>query len=712
MNRSFLTTLLFSGTILSLVILLDEALTLAIQVVCSMLLITQWLLLYRSTWFMQLIKRVNVVKNLGAVVMIILIAPAGRELGLLNSMVNLLFSGTVLWLFTANYNNTQWAKQVFVGIQFLIAVTFIYQQSLAWTIYLLICVIASLIALYLSQLSQSESFANSHEIQSLPHHFLKMTSVGFITATVLFFLVPALKPFWKLPEQKQTATGLSDTMTPGDIASLASSSKLAFRGQFVEVGDSRQLSFSQHSQRYWRVLTLENFNGKTWSQANVRKQGRTQDRVQRHNQTFQDFPTLDGQRRAQITALPELSRVSIIAEPSQQNWLFAIGTATSDSRNVVMTSDARLLHKEKIVKRTRYEFSVRAIPNRIPLRSEDVALNLRLPEKGFEQTRALANRLWAKAGQIARVGGSNEARVAEYNSLILDYFRDQNFEYTLQPQLLEGEHLDDFLFNTKEGFCSHYASAHAALLRIVGVPARIVTGYHGGEYNAVGDYYNVYDNSAHAWVEFSVDHSGWQRIDPTAVVSPNRIEFGLEQVLSEQSEAGVGPADFVKESPWLNQIRQQLQSLDYYWTVWVLDYDKSKRDNRIRTFFSSPTVWYSVAAALVILILAFAIYYLVKSRQSNRLSTEQQLIFRLYRTVHERSVNGQSFDKNSIDWTRSLKEHQAHLIHQQPDLAPNILQAVAIINSFIFQQNHQLTFKQVLDEIDRVKSSELNDSVL
>lgn len=688
MTRPLLTTLLFGGTIVALVVLLDEALTLPIQIICVLLLLTQWMLLYRSTWFMQMVRRINVVKNLGALLMMLVILPFGRELGLLNSMVNLLFSGTVLWLFTANYNQSNWAKQVFIGIQLLVAVAFIYQQSLAWSLFSLICVITSLVALYISQFDQTNTSTNYALPNTMPVQFIKMGTAGVFVALLLFFIIPALEPFWKLPEQKQTATGLSDTMTPGDIASLASSNRLAFRGQFVELLESQQFQYQLHSQRYWRVLTLESFNGKTWSQATIRKH------------SSRALPTLAETRFSDLQSFPELAKLSIIAEPSQQQWLFSLGTATSNNRDVVVTSDTRLLHKEKLTKRTKYEFSVHSTTNNLPLNAADRSVNLQLPNSGFERTRELAQQFWSQAKSASSTESSTGNPITEFNQLIFNYFRSEGFVYTLKPALLQGEHLDDFLFNTKQGFCSHYASAHAAMLRIVGVPARVVTGYHGGEYNAVGDYYNVYDSSAHAWVEYSEDGNGWTRIDPTSVVSPNRIEFGLERGLQDQSDEGINQTNFVKDTPWLNQIRQQLQSLDYYWTVWVLDYDKTKRDNRIRDFFGSAKLWGPTLGILVVIGVIIVAVWLFRQRNSNRISLEQQLIFRMYKAVCNKNKSPNRINKSDINWTLTLNEHEAHLSQLYPKFAGNIADATKFINEFVFRNRNQLSTRQAYVKID------------
>src|SRR5690606_32454560 len=153
---------------------------------------------------------------------------------------------------------------------------------------------------------------------------------------------------------------------------------------------------------------------------------------------------------------------------------------------------------------------------------------------------------------------------------VLAMFRTQSFFYTLTPPLLGDQPVDDFLFNTRSGFCEHYASAFTFLMRAAGIPARVVTGYQGGEVNPVGDYMIVRQSEAHAWAEAWIEGRGWVRIDPTAAVSPLRVESGIAAAVP--STDGL-PLALRSNSEWLRQLRFTWDSFANDWNQWVLGYN-------------------------------------------------------------------------------------------------------------------------------------------
>jgi protein-glutamine gamma-glutamyltransferase len=658
---------LLSIVLLGLISLLFEALLPGIIGLCCVFILAQLIFIKRDSWLIQLTKRINLLKNFGAILMIVIIAPSGKEIGLLSSAVNMLYSGTVLWLLTANFNNRFWAQQVFIGVQLLISVGFIYQQSLVWTLIALALSIMALCALYMSRLEKIQSLR-------LPPKFIPMIFVSLFIATLLFFVLPALKPFWKLPEQKQTATGLSDKMTPGDVANLASSNRLAFRAEIINGSEAFTQQYLVHANRYWRVLTLENFDGRTWSQSKRRLSQSPLSRARLEKDILVDGFVPAFMQSTMPTPKPiskptAMSTLSIIAEPSQQPWLLSMGTSVSSKRGVFTTQDARLVFAQNVTKRTKYDATSYSFYNDMQTNELDILLNSKLPPTPLEKTRQLANKMWAAAN----------GDINAYNSQILALFRQPEFVYTLTPPLLDGDHIDDFLFRSKQGFCSHFASAHAVLLRLKGIPARVVTGYHGGEYNPNGNYINIYDSSAHAWVEYISPNGKWRRVDPTSVVSPERISAGLEQALARQLQLERDPIDFVKQTPWLNQIRQQLQSLDYYWTVWVLDYDQSKRENRVKQFFAQINYLTALIFTIVLCVSGFLIYLFLRAI-GNRQSDEKKAILAMYKRISkETDINLKP------DWTLTLGEHKSLLQREAPELINYITKQIESVNQSLYR---------------------------
>jgi hypothetical protein len=113
----------------------------------------------------------------------------------------------------------------------------------------------------------------------------------------------------------------------------------------------------------------------------------------------------------------------------------------------------------------------------------------------------------------------------------LQFFSVNGFVYTLKPAIPSGDAIDDFLFRTRKGYCEHFASAFAFLMRAAGIPARIVGGYLGGERNPFGNYLIVRQSDAHVWVEVWLPKTGWTRVDPTSTVAPQRIVQGAAAAL-------------------------------------------------------------------------------------------------------------------------------------------------------------------------------------
>ena len=671
----------FNVLLLATIPLLFEALLSSIIVISSLLVLVQVVLLRKTHWMMKSVKHITLVKNVGALAFSGLIIVSAKQLGLLNAMVNLLFSGVLLWLVTADLNNSKWAKQVFVVSLLLTAVSFIYQQDLQWSLYALMVVLGLFVTLYLCQ---SQSYQSPDTTMSIkPPHFFVMVLSCLVLSAATFVLMPALSPFWKLPEQKQSSTGLSDTMTPGDIAQLASSNRLAFR---VELSGNQELVnglLNDHASQYWRVLTLEDFNGKTWRQNPQRKVTRS------------DRPTPSPQQQSSLDLLSSDLSLSIIAEPSHQPWLLTYGTSMPQHNQIMLTNDSRLLSTKSISKRIKYQAQNLAPTNVLPVTESDLEINTRLPNNSNPKVRALSQALLANISTEQRV--TSAKTLFAFNRAVLNYFSSQGFVYTLSPRPLSGEHLDDFMFESKQGFCAHYASVHAFMLRSIGVPARVVTGYHGSELNPNGQYLNIYDRSAHAWVEYLTPDQQWQRIDPTGAVSPERIQSGLEVSLQAEVANQNAAINFVKQTPWLNQLRQQLQSLDYYWTVWVLDFDNNKRENVVKEWFSLASFGYLIGALITSCFLLFIVWLIIRHFKQPKLPPERQVLTRLYKAL---SATTQKPDLNQIDWTMSLQQHQQVLTQNAPEYEQQILQIIQTLNRNLYDKDHIIDTRALCNIIE------------
>ena len=367
---------------------------------------------------------------------------------------------------------------------------------------------------------------------------------------LLFVFFPRLGPLWALPNPNtQALTGLSDSMTPADVAELSKSDELVFTATFTGALPPR-------SQLYWRALTLEHFDGRRWSQT----------------------PSVSRLNPVQWTPNGEPWEYSVIAQPSGRHWLFALDVARSEDGAVQQRRDFSLQSLQAIDQPMQYP--VRSWP--AVLRDAEVPLSsltdsLQLPADGDPRSRA-----WAR--ELQALNPSTEALV----QALLKHFNREPYYYTLKPPPVGIDSIDEFLFRTRRGFCAHYAGAMTFVLRATGIPARVVAGYQGGELNPRGNFLTVRQFDAHAWVEYWQAGQGWTSVDPTFAVAPERIEQGLEQALSgEQSFLADSPFSPLRyrQLAWLNQLRLGWDNLNYGWQRWVLGYQGTQQLQLLQRWF-------------------------------------------------------------------------------------------------------------------------------
>jgi transglutaminase-like putative cysteine protease len=351
----------------------------------------------------------------------------------------------------------------------------------------------------------------------------------------LFVLFPRLPgPLWALPGSTSSgATGLDDTMSPGDITNLGLSDEIAFRVEF----DGRP---PRANALYWRGPSLTSFNGKTW------------------------FPPQGMRRRVDGTVeyRGEPTSYRVTLEPTERNWAFALDmprTWTPDTA-LRMGSEYQLLIPFGGPRSRRIEYRVASHVDysaRETLSETDRALFRQLPPASSPRARELAESWLADR--------PNGAAIVER---AMSYLRSQPFAYTLTPPALGAQPVDEFLFETREGFCEHYASAMTVLLRAAGLPARVVIGYQGGELNALGGYYIVRQSDAHAWTEVWLEDEGWVRVDAVAAVAPERVALGFDGFGS----GGATAVAAALRARWTRPVALLWDAVNTRWQAWIIGY--------------------------------------------------------------------------------------------------------------------------------------------
>lgn len=466
------------------------------------------------------------------------------EVGL-DSAASLLALGFVFKLVEMRHKRDVY---VVISLCFIMAmVTFLYSQSVLTTLYIalvIVVIIGTMLALNRSALLADSSgtvrLACLMSLQALP-------------LTVMLFLVfPRIAPLWAVPVQNSSATtGVSDEMSPGDLAQLGRSSELAFRVQFADAVPPL------HENLYWRGLVLDDYDGETWRRT---RRGSSYSQAARLN----DF-RWNWENRVRLGGR-EL-RYNVVIEPTNQPWLYGLHLAQPASGSLYQSRNFEMFNNGPISKRSSYDVvSYRGSQTDLILLDSARRRSTQLPDGGNEQSRTFARQLRASL-----------ASDRDYVYAVLAHFQQNPFYYTLNPPLLGAQRVDDFLFNTREGFCEHYASSFAFLMRAAGIPARVVVGYQGAEYNPYEDYMMVYQYNAHAWNEVWLEGEGWVRFDPTAAVSPERIELGVEAALADDPafrEQSLFSAARLGSLGWLNAIRLRLDAIEYEWNRRVVNYDE------------------------------------------------------------------------------------------------------------------------------------------
>jgi transglutaminase-like putative cysteine protease len=454
---------------------------------------------------------------------------------------------------------------IFLGY-FLIITGFLYSQSILIGLYMLPAVL----------MITATMIGFQHPGDDAPWKRLRLAAVLLGQAVpvmlVLFVLFPRVPgPLWGLPRDAYAGmTGLSDTMAPGSISRLSQSGAVAFRVVF----DGR---LPPPAQRYWRGPVLNRFDGRTWSAGFFRPSSPA------------------------FVALGAPVGYTVTLESHNKHWLFALDLPASVPSGARMTGDFQLLSTAPVRQRLRYHVVSYPRYEETPeLRVSERRRALQLPPDADPQARQLAAS-WVASGADAR---GIVARA-------LAMFRNEPFVYTLTPPPLGQQPVDEFLFNTRRGFCEHYAGSFVFLMRAAGIPARVVTGYQGGDLNPLGNYLIVRQSDAHAWAEIWLENAGWVRVDPTAAVAPQRVESGIASAVAATEPLPIlARADLA----WLRDLGLAWDSLNNSWNQWVLGYGTERQMELLAGLGMGLASWQEMAAGLMagigILLTIFAAFML------------------------------------------------------------------------------------------------------
>lgn len=442
---------------------------------------------------------------------------------------------------------------------FLVLTCVLYFQSLPAALYMLFAAYLNSVALVRVLRGRGHWAADMRRVA-----LILLQSVPL--AVILFLFFPRLPGGLFGLEQASNlgVSGMSDFLAPGEISSLVMSGEPVFRASF-----SGKRPVAQD--RYWRCMVFGDMDGPVWKA----------------------FPGCPG--REDIVQQGESFSYELTVEKHSGVWVPVLGVPERWSGEVRLDCNGLLRFNRRLERRKRINLVSQPEARLKGGNPEDY---LDLPQGVGPQARELAAD-WKGLPEKERVKQA------------VDFFREGDFEYTLYPGVMHGDYIDKFLFREMRGFCEHFAASFAFLMRAADLPSRVVVGYQGGEVNPLGGYVLVREKDAHAWVEIYISGVGWKRMDPVAMVAPQRVEEGFSPVDAGQTETERQEADSVFD--WMQQAFFFWDAANNVWNQWVLDYSSRTRGRVLSGLkLDNPTLVGVVKISAIFLGLVFAAYFAVQ----------------------------------------------------------------------------------------------------
>jgi len=531
---------------------------------------------------------------------------------------------------------------------YLSSVNFLFHQEIHWTVVNLAGVLVLFVGLQVLNAPGIPAAARAGW-KRLGLMFLKTLPV----VVLLFVFFPRMEPLWSVPlVSGEARTGISDSMTPGDISSLAQSDARAFR---VTFGDD----IPPHRDRYWRGLFLDTLDGDTWRQSRNRE-FRRPGRV-----------AVDGG-----VGLLQPEEYDVLLEPTDQTWAFALEGSEPVSDNVTRNEEGLFRFDRPADSTVRYRMALTPEGDSSLNALQNPRQYLQLPASGNPRARELAQTL------KAQTSGPQELAVS-----ILRRFREQQYFYTLRPPKMPDNGIDALLFDSKRGFCAHYAGAMTFLLRAADIPARVVVGYQGGAPGAGDEYLIVRQYDAHAWVEAWMPGQGWTRFDPTAAISPERIESGLRDAMEEEGS--------FLENDWTSPQRYgdmamvqwaslQLDKMNYQWQRWVVGYQGQSQMNlmsRLPGGFGLRELGYVTAGVVGGALLFAGLFTALRGRSFARRDPLPRVLGRWHAVCEDAGV--------PVRHGETPSRQAERLARAEPSVAASAMTFARLVNKLYYAQDLQ-----------------------
>lgn len=530
------------------------------------------------------------------------------------------FLTTFLYAKALESKNKRDAIILFNFALFVSASLFLHSQSIWMALLVIGCLVSCFLGLYRVQ---NLDFNSNHatQIQSVKadlKEVAKTVALAVPFFIVLFMFFPRFPPLWQVPISSQKGvTGISDQMSPGDIAELSQSSELAFR----VMGDLKKLPPQQDL--YWRAMVLDQYNGTTWTRHNV-------------HENIQQSPL----QYATLNQQNQTVEYQYLSADIRQKWIAALEYSLPNERSFSLHQDYavtpnRLVQRSEPISLLWIGREVQNEP--VALSMLENKLSLAYQVKSDTQAQQLAQQLFKDSG----------LKPETYLLHVLAWYQQQNFSYTLKPGVLGNNRIDEFLFKTRQGFCEHYASSFTMLMRYVGIPARVVVGYQGGQAAPDGKSWEVRQLDAHAWSEVFINGK-WQRVDPTAMIAPQRFDMGMQSYMSNERTV-FGEEQFstlrYQQFSILKQIRVWSDYASFQWQNKVVGYDTDQQKKWMTLLGLGSN--YALGLLLITAVITLGLLYFIVSKLNifSGQSKQQRLIHKFNRalTKEQRKYPYESF---------------------------------------------------------------------
>ena len=554
---------------------------------------------------------------------------------------------------------------------FSIVVNFLFNQ----TIPIAITMLFALVFLFTALIGFQHDYKELSDLKPFPLKLIRTNEkkhfqLAFIMlfqaiplAIILFIFFPRVDgPLWGLPEDAFSGTtGLSDKMSPGRLSQLSNDTSVAFRAKFEsEIPPTNKL--------YWRGPVLWHFDGYDWTTPNSERIAAS---------SFQ------------FTGIGEKTNYSITLQPHNNYWLFALDVPSTLPKRSRFSANMQLIAMSPVQKLKRYDLTsyTRYI---LPAYSFiTMERYLKLPTSYSNEP---GSSLYKSRELIEELKVLNKPEITVNN--VLNYFATQDFYYSRKAPLLYNNPVDEFLFDTKRGYCEHYASSFTVLMRLAGIPARVVTGYQGGEINPIDSYMTIRQSDAHAWSEVYLGEKGWVRIDPTAAIPPQNIE-NIDDALRLNSSRKK-PSHIFKKS-WLSKqmkkTRYAWDAVNNRWNQWVLGYNNKRQKSFFAALGIPEITWIGLSQllfsilSLLIGILAFVVF----SNKSHKKDVVQDYYYKFLKQLKKYDLT-----KNSSEGAGDFCYRATTKLPKKKNHIEKVTQLYQQLRYFRLNEKNLTTFKKLV----------------